>query len=591
MRDYATDISFVIKTASGAAPKRKSSPALERKNDVSVHRYTPLPNLFFGVNVKTIEPDFTSVPDATAVQAPVQPPQAVNPPTKKPRKKGALPSAFKYRGRWRIQVPVGDGKREVRDFDKRADAIQWAREVLLIPSEPKAKAPRQPKRVKPPHDPGEYGGPEKATLADALLAYARLCTVSKKGALAEVGRINRYLNGVGRPLLRLSLNEVGRYVLETVAPKVQKRSLAVVNEVRRQRRKQTYAHFARLAGMVCADITPSHIREFKVCMEAEGLSDSTIQKEIAMLKVVFNTAETEWGWSDFRNPCSTIKLGKSKERFVHLDEDEEAALYAAIDECDNPYMAPLVFIARETTLRRGTLLSAKWADIDLKNRCMLLNTKTGQRKYVFTALVQEVLQQLKGARDSMSSDRVFPLSGNALTCAWNRLRARAGLHHLHFKDLRHLGATEWVRRGLGAYQLKAVLGHSSIATAQYYVDLVGEDQRDAIDTAMEKVSNLSLPRVAEDAQKSRNLRQAARLNKRHQPPACEDVGTPESQDIRADAQPHATAPPVCASTRAKQISPIAVLPCTSGLVNFSFGNALSTSYQYSLKTLPSQLRH
>jgi integrase len=540
--------------------------------------------------VKPKEPKPASESDVLAERTPAQRTESAPRAASKPRKRGALPAPFRYRGRWRIQVTMVGGKRQTRDFDKHAEALQWAREILLQPNEPKQAI--QHNLANSAHaDQGELGGPTKATLADALFAYAHLCTVSKRGALAEVCRINRYLSAVGRPLLRLSLNDGGKPILETVQPRTQKTSLAVRTHARRQQRKETYAHFARLGALLCADIKTSDIRKFKVCMEAEGLSDSTIQKEIAMLKVVFRTAQTEWDWADFRNPCATIKLGKSNPRFVHLDKDEEVALSRAIDECDNPYIAPLVFIARETTLRRGTLLNISWSDVDLKNRCMLLNTKSGKRRYVFSVAVQEVLQQLKDARDSFGSEKVFPLTDNALGCAWKRLCARAGLQNLHFKDLRHLGATTWVRRGLGAHQLKAVLGHSTIATAQFYVDLVGEDELQAIDSAMEKVAVLSLPHVAEDAQKSRNLQRAARLNKRHQQPA-DDLDPSEEDERPVDKAGISIVPKAAPeSKQAEQISPIAVLPSTSGLVNFALGNAFPTTYQYSLKSLPSQPRH
>lgn len=494
-------------------------------------------------------------------------------------RKSTTAAPYRYRGRWRIQVPVGGGKRLTRDFEKHADAKAWAHQVLIESAQGA--------------DDAELGGPHLATLADALYAYAHLYTLSKKGAYSEVGKINRYLAGARRPLLSVVKNSLGACELQPASAKKLAKVFAEYRDSRIRQRQQTYEQIARLAVMRCADIKSADIRRLKVAMEKEGLSGSTVQKEIALLKAVFSTAIREWGWNDFKNPCSVIQLAVPKRKFVHLTKDEESALIQAIEECDNPYIAPLVFLARETTLRRGTLLSIRWRDVDIANRCMMLPTKTGQRKYVFTQAVQHVLQQLKNAVSSNpSDDRVFPLSPNALTCAWKRLRERARVPNLQFMDLRHLGATSWVRRGLGTHQLKAVLGHSTIATAQFYVDLVGEDQLDAIDTAMEKVSNLSLPHVAEDAQKSRNLRQAARLNKRHQQPAADAVDAPVAKDVRLDTAAHsALLTAAHESTQHKQISPIAVLPSTSIPVNFTLGNAFPTTYQYSLKSLPSQPRH
>jgi len=426
----------------------------------------------------------------------------------KSRGRAATPAPFKFRGKWRIQVTPPGGKRKTREFVKHADAIAWARGVLAGVSPDGGAAIDAAEPV----ESGELGGPTVATLADALESYAQLCTLSKRGAQGELNRINRFLNGAGRALIKLSEDE-GKKILLRVPARPIKASLLKLTNSRRELRKETYAQIARLATMRCADIKTSDVRRLKVAMEAEGLSDSTVQKEIALLKVIFRTARDEWGWEGFVNPCTAIKLGKSQRRFVHLSAAEEGALARAIAECDNPYIEPLVFIARETTLRRGTLLSIRWSDIDIEHRSMLLQTKTGQRKYVFTEVVRDIFQKLKNSVPANpADDRVFPTSLNAVTSAWKRLRERADLPNLHFKDLRHLGATNWVRRGLGTHELKAVLGHSSIATAQFYVDLVGEDQLAAIDRAMANVTALRLPNVAEDAKRAMHHSKSARLN-------------------------------------------------------------------------------
>jgi hypothetical protein len=67
--------------------------------------------------------------------------------------------------------------------------------------------------------------------------------------------------------------------------------------------------------------------------------------------------------------------------------------------------------------------------------------------------------------------------------AWDGVRIKAGVPTLQFRDLRHLGATEYARRGLNAHQLKAVLGHKTLYMAEVYVNLVHQDVLDAVDAA------------------------------------------------------------------------------------------------------------
>ncbi|WP_431273637.1 tyrosine-type recombinase/integrase [Variovorax ureilyticus] len=371
---------------------------------------------------------------------------------------------FPYRGRWRIQVTLKNGTRPFKDFDQHDLAKKWATKIL-------AEANTE-------HGP-VLGGPKVATLAQALDHYARQYSITKGGVDAELNRINHYLEAVNMPLLKAVRNDLGGREIAEHHRKALPDGWQRHNDARRAKRERTYTTIAQLAGKRCSAISPADIRRFSTAMQTEGLSDSTIQKEIAMLKVVFNTAIKEWSWSDFENPCNPIKLGKSERRFVALSEAQKQALSDALLECDNPYFLPLVAMAKESTLRKGTLLAMRWDQLDVANRNGMLKTKTGQQNYKMSLGVQQILANVP----RHPSGKVFPLSANAVKMNWTRVRQRANLLALQFRDLRHLGATDWVRRGLGAHELKQVLGHTTIQTAEFYVDLAGGDMQEVLDAA------------------------------------------------------------------------------------------------------------
>lgn len=98
-----------------------------------------------------------------------------------------LPKPFKYRGRWRAQVTCKNGSRPHADFDDYDSASAWIVETLA--------------NANTEHEP-ELGGPTQATLAQALNHYASLYTVNKGGVDSALNRINHYLAGDGRKLLR-----------------------------------------------------------------------------------------------------------------------------------------------------------------------------------------------------------------------------------------------------------------------------------------------------------------------------------------------------------------------------------------------------
>lgn len=386
--------------------------------------------------------------------------------------KGSKP--FKYRDGWRITVTLKNGTRPTKDFDKHADAVQWAAEQL-------ANASADHEAV--------LGGPNQATVAQALNYYARVYSLHKRGLGAELSRINRYLVAAGMPELEAHKNDQGGIEVRERPRRHVPDGFQTHVGRRRAKRSETNALRDALALKPCGRVSTVSLREFQALMKNEGLSESTAQKEFAMLKVMFNVAMREWSWGGFENPCAGIKLGKSKRRFVKLEPAQREALDAALAECENPYFWPLVFVAKETTLRRETLLELRWSDVDLGDRSTLAPTKTGQVMHKFSKPVQALLLSLPRS----PCGRIFPLSKTAVTQAWNRVRTRANLPGLQYRDLRHIGATDWVRRGLTAHVLSKVLGHSTITTAQRYVDLVGDDVGRALDEAMEKCALLQLP--------------------------------------------------------------------------------------------------
>jgi len=400
-----------------------------------------------------------------------------------------MPSPFKYRNGWRAQVTLSNGMRPHADFGSMAEAKDWITDTLAEDTE---------------HEPA-LGGPTQATLAQALAHYAGLYTVVKGGYAAELTRINHYLEGAGMQLLRVVANAEGARELETYKSGVLPVGWQAHAEARRGKRAKTYECIHRLGKTRCSRIAPKDIRELMTMMSKEGLSDSTIQKEIALVRHMFNMAEKEWSWKGFKNPTEGIKLGKSQARFVFLTQEQQSKLWQAVAECDNPYFAPLTAAAMATTLRKNSLLSMVWDNTDLDGRVAFVPTKNGPLPMPLAKEVVDSLRQLP----RHPSGRVFPMTPAAVDMAWEGIREKAGLPRLQFRDLRHLGATEYARRGLNAHQLRSVLGHKTLHMAQVYVNLAQVDVLNAIDaaTATSPIVEVSLP----DPDKSMKTRRSERL--------------------------------------------------------------------------------
>lgn len=387
-----------------------------------------------------------------------------------------LPTPFKYRNGWRVQVTLKNGRRPHADFalGEYHLALAWATETLA-----NANTPHQ----------AVLGGPTQATLAQALRYYADHHTLAKDGREQECNRISHYLQGAGMLSVRVTTDDSGRFSIEEYSPSQQPKAWQAYNDRRRAERANTYKAIHALAKRRCSTITKGCIESLMTTMTSEGLKDSSIQKEIALLKVVFNTAAKSWSWKGFENPCNDIKLGKSANRFVHLTQAQHDALFQAISECDNPYVWPLIVTAIESTLRLGSLLELEWDQLDLDNRIGMVGSKTDPVRILISKPLQQMLRHLP--RDP--SGRVFPMTANAVDLAWDGIREKAGLKKLQFRDLRHLGATMYARRGHSAAELKEILGHKSTRMAEVYVNMVGTDLLERMDQLSERAPTLIVP--------------------------------------------------------------------------------------------------
>jgi integrase len=404
-----------------------------------------------------------------------------------------IPSPFKYRGGWRAQVTLKSGTRPHADFDKHGEAKDWITDQLVNHNSE--------------NDP-LIGGPKMATLAQALFLYAGMYTIVKGGRDAEIDRINHYLVGAGIKAQRFVNEEGSQLRMEERPIKALPSAFKAHLDKRLVKRVRTYEMIAQLANRRVSTLITADFRQLMVCMKAEGLSDSTIQKEVALLKHMFNMAANEWNWQGFRNPCVGLKLKGSNMRFVVITAEQKSALRAALAQCDSPYFWPMVEIVVETTLRKGSLLEMSRENVDLEGRIAHL---MGKGRMFNIPLSLKTIEILKGL-PAHPSGKYFPMSSNAVDQAWDGVRTKIGMPKLQFRDLRHVGATGYARTGMNSHQLMVQLGHTSTRMSDIYCNLVAQDSLDALDRIAKTQPVFELPPPANgSAEKILGRNRAQRL--------------------------------------------------------------------------------
>ncbi len=377
------------------------------------------------------------------------------------------PFQLKNRRGWHGEVVHADGRTERRHFEAHRDAVVWVEAESA-----KAKAAQAPL----------FGGPSGLVLGRLLAEYAGRFTICKDGFAEELSRINHYVTAAGLPRLKFRVDAAGKRYLETMSatasPALPSGFKAHI-DARLAQRARTYTMLGELARKKVSKITADDMVLFHATMKSDGLSVSTIQKEMALLKAAFNAAIKFWKWKQFENPCVGISLGGSERRFVVLSNEDKQRLYQALSECDNPQFWPLVELAIVSTLRKGTLLTMTWEQINLET-CQARLWAKG--KWVDVTLSPRACEVLKRVPPN-GTNRVFTMTRNAVDMAWDGVRIKAGLRRLQFRDLRHVGATFYAQAGLSVHQLKDVLTHSTTRMAEIYVNVTGDELSKALAAA------------------------------------------------------------------------------------------------------------
>ena len=189
----------------------------------------------------------------------------------------------------------------------------------------------------------------------------------------------------------------------------------------------------------------------------QQVKSGTVRRELNVLQHCLEVARREWNIPILTNPVGQITLPPASKSRNHRPTPED--LGKLIKGCRlgrTPLLAPVIIIAIETGMRRGEIVSMRWEDLDLEAGTLHIPvTKNGHSRTIpLTSRATTLLQDLP-----RNDERVFPLSGNAIRLAWERLKKRVGVVDLRFHDLRHEAISRFFEMGLSVPEVALISGH------------------------------------------------------------------------------------------------------------------------------------
>lgn len=271
-----------------------------------------------------------------------------------------------------------------------------------------------------------------------------------------------------------------------------------------------------LATIRSADIVKLRDEWLKLCKPA------TVLRRLAVLSHVFSIARKEWGMESLSNPVELVRkpqpnnartrrlaaegtpaAAQGKDETVSERGSQDGELERVVKASGSTLLPSIIWLAVETAMRRGEIVSLLWTHVDLNRRVVHLpSTKNGAARDVpLSSRAVAVLQALKDSRDAKGdsaegegndADRVFEIRNDAVTRAFERAVARARKNYvdecktaklkpdsklltdLRFHDLRH-EATSRLASIFPMHELTKITGHKDPRMLMRYYHPRAED--------------------------------------------------------------------------------------------------------------------
>ena len=268
------------------------------------------------------------------------------------------------------------------------------------------------------------------------------------------------------------------------------------------------------------NVTPDYAQAFISHLRDKKLAQASILTYVLTAKVFFNflvrkkylkispfTEDVK-----FRTRANRVIKTVSKKDlyaiFMTLTTQERLTTFSGVRDL------AIITLFIDSGIRSGELLSIRRCDVDLASNRAIVNGKTGQRFAMFSEACKVNLRHYLEIADLKPDDFIWRgidgnrLSASGLKSLIRRIENLSGVDFYAHK-LRHTYATMLAAEGVNVFDLKELMGHSSINTTQIYVGRNVERLQEVYRTN----SPYNLLRGQEDAPKEITKRPKGRPSK------------------------------------------------------------------------------
>lgn len=234
-------------------------------------------------------------------------------------------------------------------------------------------------------------------------------------------------------------------------------------------------------------ITIDVINDYCAYRSSEGVKNSTINRELTVMRSAFNYYLKHTESANFKNVFNGFRLFEQDFIPKYLTQVECKKLLFFAKKYSNSMLHDYILLLLNTGCRSGELLSLEWDNVFLDERYIIIrNSLSKNRKTIYKPINLDCVFALNRLKELSSGARfVFynHKTGKPI-CTFHKgfkhVCERAGIESLRIHDLRHTFASFLVQNGVPIYQVSTLLGHSDTRITQRYAHIAPEYLHDAM---------------------------------------------------------------------------------------------------------------
>ncbi len=234
---------------------------------------------------------------------------------------------------------------------------------------------------------------------------------------------------------------------------------------------------AYLSSYQLHEINHEILENLAMKKELEGVTPTTVNRVMEVVRALLTKAHKEWGWIDKTPVIRMRQIENNRIRWLTIAEANRL-----LKELP-PHLKDMAAFTLATGLRASNVTGLEWKNIDMVRRHAWVHPDQAKTNKAISVPLNENAMEILQSRYGIHLQFAFTYKGNRIgkcnTCAWSKALKRAEIEGFRWHDLRHTWASWHVQNGTSLQELQQLGGWSSFEMVLRYAHLSGELLRNA----------------------------------------------------------------------------------------------------------------